>query len=1062
MSRKRVSFGGENINFFNSNEFSSPEDQPPPSKSVKPAGASSPNPNLGGPRMFPSPLPPRRGVNSKLPSPFRDPHEDGLDDIEDDDDHGLSPGPPPLRRLPPVSPSLSDAIKSPMPDDYDLSETLDLRTSFGRPATSRQSYGLFRDEDAMPEAAAAAALQRANPRPASRVSDWTGHVPSLLPSDAGEADAAVDDDITIQVDSLVEFDEQTLQHSGDARTAAGMPSPIPAAGADHIGDDDEDDDGDDGPTLMFDCPEDMRTMIESASRASPAPRSKPSPSPRRASIAPSPRRASIAPSPRRASVAPSPHRASIAPSPQQAVKIGADFDKNDEGDEEEDGGIPDDDTCQTLPKFTYPAPPSQSRAPNTGSSIKVPHGNQLIDLAGSPHVETSATRSTSTTPRVLFDSEAPDDDETLHWPNNQSAANGQGQPIQEAVEAAVAAAAREVTVEGDGLREVDDGVFEDAVGEVVPTETPRQESEERVEQENLPRPEGMVLTMPNMPNNPHATVPAPSAPVQPQNACEAVGIAGPSAARPPVPPSATKKRGGGGSMKAFLKGLTELSVHFDDFSGSGSGTREVSLPPPDPDAAVLDGSSIAGRVLRGAQKQAVLDVVNEQIVNIRERIDRREEEIGELVATLEKEGSPVFRDVCNLSSLSNFQRTKMSLSLKRLRLVSLMQAKEHWVKKRMEWEREILSRLEDVEGGLADDVDGIDMGRVELDKVIEENGVGRSEDNEEYASDNEDIVVRQRQLVQEASIVADLRKQAASLHDEEGELQARVEGHRQTKKRLLEKIKMEEPFAGADTFEKLRKLFKEKTELNEISYGLTGVTPVRFSRNEVSVRIGGLVDVQWMLHEKRIINKRCGLVPQNADHNEMCKEYCKAASLGAIKWSRAKELCRSQEMVKSVRVMRGILLRARLVMADVIAFLRRNEGEVVYGGVGREGGSGDMEDGEVVGELEVTAVLFCMKRRCKFEVRMQHRVRVREGGKVGEEVEVVAVSNQFGAAPSDEEIRGAVERWAARRGDKGVRVGMAFAEVWGALELDDGAEEVDKMIGKVSTQAGVGVGEAVR
>lgn len=134
VSNKRVSFGGENINFiYKHSDVPSPEAEPP-SKIYKKSAHASPNQQFSsGPRMWPSPVPPNRS--------FQFASLDDSDEEEEGNDGAIE-----NNEMLPATSSPGRAMLpveklSPLAPHNDFTDTRELRHSFG----------LFRDEDAMPE-----------------------------------------------------------------------------------------------------------------------------------------------------------------------------------------------------------------------------------------------------------------------------------------------------------------------------------------------------------------------------------------------------------------------------------------------------------------------------------------------------------------------------------------------------------------------------------------------------------------------------------------------------------------------------------------------------------------------------------------------------------------------------------------------------------------------------------------------------------------------------------------------------------------------------------------------
>lgn len=506
----------------------------------------------------------------------------------------------------------------------------------------------------------------------------------------------------------------------------------------------------------------------------------------------------------------------------------------------------------------------------------------------------------------------------------------------------------------------------------------------------------------------------------------------------------------------FLQGLKSYGINFEISSTS---RRDASLLPTEAVFRQFERASVEGQVLEGARKRAVLTVLHEQIQRYREKIETKKEEWKVLSERLEQETPESFCKVCNIDMIGKSEITTYGLNLKRLRKICFLKSKLDWAEDRQVWDREIQDALQDTEDGLKNDKRLVGKARMVLD-----NAIGNDEYYDEHMVDgrdeevNESAVIARRTVVQEMSRMRDLHNYLNSQKEEERELNETMRNLKERKNTLSECVEKLERYAQADTEGKLRKLLQEQKELHVIENGLSGLTVMQVRKNGLDVRLGRCMDVQFSIHEDRVINVSCKAVQMDKYMTKQ-KERVSDGLCGEGDYQSFIEdvnnVAVSSSGIRDLKYVRNIpdmcyrvsmfLLNAKKSLDELEMYAETNDGELISCGVVDVDRDRDRDEAALVVKVVVKCGFFCLKRRCKFDVTAGISTCV--GGDSGlglgrgmeeveQRVEVEEIYRYFGDDPSDETIRNEILK-GSEKTNSVKSLSSGFCQLW--TLLDDGS-----------------------
>lgn len=451
-----------------------------------------------------------------------------------------------------------------------------------------------------------------------------------------------------------------------------------------------------------------------------------------------------------------------------------------------------------------------------------------------------------------------------------------------------------------------------------------------------------------------------------------------------------------GTSKHTLADFQDVCQDFNFiFSIPADTGREGSIAPLQ-SASNINRFSTAGLVYEGAQEESQLRHLEKCLENIENQMLEDLQEIENMNAELERTSPKAFVKVCQLKRKRD--TTLFSLHLKRLYKISSHQAKHHWVSSRQEWEKGIKDSIERQIKSMNEDGKSLQDSEGEIVHLKEKRwseGTDKS-----LTIPEEDVVVMRRTVVHEVSFVRDLRKFVATQEVDEDDINRQRSKLMTKKARLSASCKKLESYAGADTFEKLKKMATEKKELNMILYGMTGLKPLHLKKNNIILRAFDMVDMNFSIHDDRVINVSCKPVEY-----PWCPKEWQTFLDGVAKMTGSASRLRDVEFVRDIShtlfCSTGAIICAKAAFEDVAQYLSERMGKLVS--VSLNGGS------EI--ELRVLAEFYSWTKRCKFDVTACWRTSAenKANGIPRQTIEVVEMTRHFGAGPSDDAIRRTIE-----------------------------------------------------
>ena len=482
------------------------------------------------------------------------------------------------------------------------------------------------------------------------------------------------------------------------------------------------------------------------------------------------------------------------------------------------------------------------------------------------------------------------------------------------------------------------------------------------------------------------------------------------------------------SIDDFLKAA---NIRFE--SNNLMQHRELSLAP-DPNRVSLERGSFAQRIYASARKTRLLNVINEQIQSLKEEIDQAKSRIHRVESEIQTSTPVLYKKMESSSSLPLHELTSGRLSFKRLRKMCALHAKHDWVRGRQSWERSIHSALENVSASLEQDshTSGEIKGRAyvlfsDVERDLEQMGVTVATDNntEDMTEDTE--VVQRRAVIQELSLVRDVRNDSSTYGTDKRELASNESRLTAQRAYLQTECHCLRSFATANTSSKIRKLVSERTELNIIVSGISGLQPLSLDKTAVSLRLNEMMDVKFSLHEDRVINRFCVATKQRQSANSHWQPYVEAATniLGSAELSKDVHLVRHLPH-KLNRVSRAFLL-SKITFEDAAMYFERHLGEITLGGASTHNGTDCVQ-------LSAIASFYSISMRSKFDVNITVRTLIDDSteSEPQQSISVDTIIRHLGDSPSDDQIRAAIQN-AKQTRNGAVCISVPFSALWKVL-----------------------------
>ncbi|KAI0564974.1 hypothetical protein FGB62_22g443 [Gracilaria domingensis] len=450
--------------------------------------------------------------------------------------------------------------------------------------------------------------------------------------------------------------------------------------------------------------------------------------------------------------------------------------------------------------------------------------------------------------------------------------------------------------------------------------------------------------------------------------------------------------------------LGRLDVRFD--IPTRSAYRDVSIAPFDSIPPKFDPSSSEFAVYECGKEQYYMNRLHSERNRLKEEIASVMDSIRSSEEEIQIVRPPLVQMLTDYGDRSSKRGTDLHCSVKRLRKTCTFEAKEMWVDSRKMWEGEISGQL-----ATSADVLEKDHAAVEADES--------KDSHEKYRDPNQ----AQRLLIRDASFVKDLRDFIATQELDKVSFLKKLAVLEPMEMKLSNerhelKLMENDPLA-------LTKRVAQKREEFSMIAAVTGVRIKEISINLISLTLCGLADINFSLHEDRIINTACKPVRlfgrgEKAKFQALIDDAVKvlgsAASVKSIKFVR--------DIPPMLRRFAYTLMRTQHFLEEACRYYMKHLGSLNSSAVIEV-------DGNLRHRVLVTGLFYSMPLRSHFDIVISWTVYPSEDGEnTHQEIVVEEIKRTVGQSPDDNTLRAAIQ--------KGKRLELfsifdAFTAVWDLL-----------------------------
>lgn len=484
-----------------------------------------------------------------------------------------------------------------------------------------------------------------------------------------------------------------------------------------------------------------------------------------------------------------------------------------------------------------------------------------------------------------------------------------------------------------------------------------------------------------------------------------------SASRPSEPnvdrSDTETNRGVNFSFRDFLQAV---QLNFDRKAETRQ--RGQSLAPQNFEKDSFPRPSLEGIVYESVRKASVLETFSHQIAVLQGKIAQSKEGTNVNEGQLESSQAPIFRRMAEVESMAIHEITMYRVNMKRLRKLYTLDNKDEWVTGRQVWEKNLIGKLSAASAALSQDSvtlgDSLEEHRVANALFVEQVaglGLGGAFNNDRSSKEfTEEDIKKQRAFIQEMSMLRDRRCFVDSLKQERHDLRTRKEATAPRKNSLTRTCFEMRKKTNANSEKGTRKRIIEQMELNSIVSGVMGVNLVRVNKNNISLRVLDIMDIQFSLHDEKVINISCKTVA--ASNKASCpvwRPYMDGC-ISLVNWRGGIKSAKFvSDIPRALFDCTSALRQARLVYEDAVLFLDKNMGRIITGGLRQD------EEYPVL-YLTMEASFYSLTLRSKFDivVTVTTHLPAEESSSLKQDVALEKVQRYFGHRPDDEHISSAL------------------------------------------------------
>ncbi|CAN8071393.1 unnamed protein product [Agarophyton chilense] len=445
--------------------------------------------------------------------------------------------------------------------------------------------------------------------------------------------------------------------------------------------------------------------------------------------------------------------------------------------------------------------------------------------------------------------------------------------------------------------------------------------------------------------------------------------------------------------------LRRLDVRFDN--PTRTAYRDVSIAPIDSIPPQFDPSSSEFALYECGKENFYLERLRMEKKRLKDEIASVLDSIKSLEEEIRVIRPPMVQMLTDYKDLSTRRGTDFQCVVRRLRKASAFQAKEKWVDSRKEWEGIICDQLEKCADVLENDNTTC---QAHLTRTLDLcSKLAEADESEGLEKERLDPDRSRRLVIRDMSFIKGLREFLATQEFDKSGLLKKL-AILEPKEVKLSRERDELKYVGNDSQAMKKRIAKKREEFSTIA-SVTGVLITEMSMNIISVTLCGLADLNFSLHDNRIINTTCKPVKlfggaQKAKFQNLIDDSVKifgsAVSVKGIKFV--------HEIPPMLRRFAYTLMKTQYFLEEACRYYMNHLGSLTSSTVTEV-------DGNAHVRVLVSGMFHSMSLRSHFDVVLSWTASSTESGEnAHQELVVEEIKRTIGTLPDDDDIRTAVQK----------------------------------------------------
>lgn len=443
-------------------------------------------------------------------------------------------------------------------------------------------------------------------------------------------------------------------------------------------------------------------------------------------------------------------------------------------------------------------------------------------------------------------------------------------------------------------------------------------------------------------------------------------------------------------------------------------------------------TGLEGRLLETTRKKAILERLENEIVQLRSTIGTTDENIGSLENQIESSSPPLYAILRESATLKLDKLTKIQLELKRLRKVCALKARQEWVRYRHGWEREICDEVRKQATVLRHDLGHLQSSKEKMSTLLsamaqECQELGLDQDTVINTDDNSTGVVDAlRDVVREEyDSVKGLRQQLLDHESLKQSLSEEKESLRLKGTSLAKNCQSLQEYANADSSVKLKGIIKQRSVLNKITSKAASISASTITANDIVICVSGVMEVHLRLEGDKISKVHCRCTNSSSGENmKVIQEFTNHA-VRLVQTEYLEPLSTVQSIPVALQFSVEALTRAKWSFAEAHSYFESHLGKIVSSRLS----SGDCQSLD----LTVMASFYSLSLRWKFHVTLTISTFMSRKTFSRQRVTIDNLSRCIGECVSEEKLNQVLTRRGFSSSSSSFSCKEAFAGVWEML-----------------------------